>query len=283
MGRMTESISAINSAVRTFLALVVVGGFGAGGWYAYNLFQRQRSRGATHGRATAAARGDLERVLVRTATQEQLLQVKEEEITSLNQHVKEQKQEIDRLDTAIRLLKVNHRVARISVLDQTTEPQTSHVAHPVSGTGGPGQTDRRAAAVSDQRRPGLPGQLGGEIRGQIRGEGGHRSLDIAGAVPADFWRVPGATGRFRLDQAGARPEVYGRGGKMSDLEKQIWDDFWTVANDEAQSQLGIRAAHGDAPSIRVRKGSVYRIELRASDGLSIRPEGQVEPPKPPTA
>ena len=92
------------------------------------------------------------------------------------------------------------------------------------------------------------------------------------------------TDGFALDQAGARPEVYSRGGKMSELEKQIWGDFWTVANDEQrQSQLGIRAAHGDAPSIRVRKGRVYRIELRASDGLSIRPEGQVEPPKPPTA
>ena len=38
-------------------------------------------------------------------------------------------------------------------------------------------------------------------------------------------------------------------------------------------KIGIRAAHGDAPSMKVKKGHSYRVLLRASGGLSIEPEG----------
>ena len=69
---------------------------------------------------------------------------------------------------------------------------------------------------------------------------------------------------FVLDESGMRPTIYGRGGNLSELEKKIWGDFWNVANDEArQAELGIRAAHGEAPSLKVQKGKSYRLELRA--------------------
>ena len=44
-------------------------------------------------------------------------------------------------------------------------------------------------------------------------------------------------------------------------------------------ELGIRAAHGQAVSIKTQKGKSYRILLRASDGLSIVPDGEVPPRK----
>ncbi|MCU0980063.1 MAG: hypothetical protein MUF25_12980, partial [Pirellulaceae bacterium] len=63
---------------------------------------------------------------------------------------------------------------------------------------------------------------------------------------------------------------YTRGGVMSDFEKKIWDDFWTIANDPQQAaQLGIRAVHGDAVSIKVEQGKTYRITVRASGGPEI--------------
>ena len=78
---------------------------------------------------------------------------------------------------------------------------------------------------------------------------------------------------FPLDTVGTRPNAYGRGKPMSDFEKKIWGDFWNIANDAAKARkMGIRAAHGDAPFIKLKKGKSYRIELRASDGLSIRPD-----------
>ena len=78
--------------------------------------------------------------------------------------------------------------------------------------------------------------------------------------------------------------MYGRGGEMSEFEKKIWGDFWEVANSETkQNELGIRAVHGEAPSIKVKKGKAYRVDLRASGGLSITNAGDVATPTPPPA
>jgi hypothetical protein len=67
---------------------------------------------------------------------------------------------------------------------------------------------------------------------------------------------------------------------MSDFEKKIWDEFWTIANDEAKAnEMGIRAAHGEAPSMKLQKGKSYKVLLRASDGLSITPDSG-QPPIP---
>ena len=35
-----------------------------------------------------------------------------------------------------------------------------------------------------------------------------------------------------LDEHGAAPKAYARGGKMSDFEKSIFEDFWSIANDK---------------------------------------------------
>ena len=80
---------------------------------------------------------------------------------------------------------------------------------------------------------------------------------------------------YPLDEVGSAPKAYARGGKMSDFERKIWDDFWNIANDsEKAKQLGIRAAHGGAPFMKVEKGKSYRILLRASGDPTIVPEDQ---------
>ena len=57
---------------------------------------------------------------------------------------------------------------------------------------------------------------------------------------------------------------------MSDLERKIWDDFWTIANSPQQAaKLGIRTLHGDAVSIKVIQGKTYRITVRSSGGPEI--------------
>jgi hypothetical protein len=46
-----------------------------------------------------------------------------------------------------------------------------------------------------------------------------------------------------------------------------------IANDpERAEQMGIRAAHGLALSMKVQKGKSYTVQLRASDGLSLVPD-----------
>jgi hypothetical protein len=57
---------------------------------------------------------------------------------------------------------------------------------------------------------------------------------------------------------------------MSPVERDIWANFWSYANDARKAErAGVRTAHGEAPSIRLVPGKRYRIELRASAGLSI--------------
>ena len=41
---------------------------------------------------------------------------------------------------------------------------------------------------------------------------------------------------FAIDAVGSRPQAYGTDNQMSEFEKQIWEEFWTIANDEAKAQ-----------------------------------------------
>jgi hypothetical protein len=89
---------------------------------------------------------------------------------------------------------------------------------------------------------------------------------------------------FSLDEPGRRPGPYARGGVMSDLEKKIWTDFWNIANSPQQAaEMGIRALHGDAVSIKVAKGKKYRITVRAAGGPEIEVDENGTPPKPHSA
>ena len=77
---------------------------------------------------------------------------------------------------------------------------------------------------------------------------------------------------YQLDEIGSSPTSYARGGQVSEFEQKIWDDFWEIANDRKKAaELGIRAAHAVAPSIRVKKGLTYELELRSTGEFSLVP------------
>ena len=65
--------------------------------------------------------------------------------------------------------------------------------------------------------------------------------------------------------------AYGPLDSQSDLEEQVWKDFWTIANEpQRQQEMGIRANHGQINYLQVRPGMIYELNLRASDGLTIK-------------
>ena len=85
---------------------------------------------------------------------------------------------------------------------------------------------------------------------------------------------------FVLDPVGAQPAAYRTGDDVSDFERQIWTRFWEYANNPAiAKEAGIRAAHGEAPSIKLHPNTSYTVRLRASDGLTIKAEPKGSPPK----
>ena len=85
-----------------------------------------------------------------------------------------------------------------------------------------------------------------------------------------FGELQEPTDGFVLDAVGSTPAAYRTGGTMTDSEREIWSRFWEYANSPALAgQVGIRAAHGEAPSIKLMPGKRYRLSLRASGGLEI--------------
>jgi len=60
---------------------------------------------------------------------------------------------------------------------------------------------------------------------------------------------------------------------MSDLERDIWAQFWQYANDPTKAEtVGVRAAHGEAPFQKLQPGKRYKVLLRSSGGLTFVPE-----------
>lgn len=266
MPRIIESLSTINSLVRTGLAVLAVGLLGAGGYYGYRAYNASDLAIQEKEKELEEIRGELAANKTLLEQQKRLLAEKDEKI--------------QKLDTSLRLLKVNHRVAWLTVLDQEVDPETNEL-----------YTTGQFVEVNDE------GEMLGEPRlFRIKGDVVYidswvvkfddkyverAEIDRSTSLVL-FRRIFGESQApndgIALDAVGSRPKVYGKGEQMSDFEKQIWDEFWTIANDDDKAKkMGIRAAHGEAPSMKLQKGKSYRVLLRASDGLTIPPDSGPPP------
>lgn len=68
------------------------------------------------------------------------------------------------------------------------------------------------------------------------------------------------------------PAIYAVDASPSDFEKQIWADFWQLANDPTKAkERGVRVAQGEAPHVKAAPGQVYKLTLRAAAGLEMTP------------
>jgi hypothetical protein len=191
------------------------------------------------------------------------------------------------MQVAMKLLKVRHRLARLTVLDQ--HQAASPIPAPPSAVTGASQpnltTKIEFVDINDQGQPiGEPKKF--DIVGDMiyvdylnvnfEDKYIEKSDLDRGTSIALFQRIFGehqepAKG-FQLDTIGTRPNAYARGSQMSDFEKKIWDDFWLIANDGKRAKdLGIDAIQGKAVAIRAQPGKSYEIELRSTGDMTIRP------------
>lgn len=269
---LVEKISVINSAVRTLLATVLVGGIGLGGWYGYQRINERELAARRSAEALAAA----EEKLARASS----------EISTLNQEVATQREQIQRLDTALRLLKVDKRIATLSVLDQRLDDNHNVVSSTLEFQ----ELNEHGDPIGSAKRFTIEGDLVYVDSWVVKFEDRYvEQADLLrGTSLVLFRRVFGEKqapdSGFVLDQEGTRPAAYAGSGEISEFERKIWNDFWNVADDETkQAELGIRAMHAEAPSFRVKQGRRYRITRRASAGLTFENDGQIEtPPVPAT-
>ena len=275
MAGMMDGLSTVNSLLRTLLAIVVVGAIGVAGWFGYTTYNAGDIEARAKARELAEAndkllkaQGDLKAAAAELEQKNARIQEQDAAIAELNQ-------EVERLETAMTLLKVDHRLARLTVTSQKENPETGELTTMVEFV----ELNDEGHPIDTPRVFPIRGDVVYIDNWIVKFDDKYvEESDIERSTSLVlFRRIFGEMQQpiegFPLDEAGSRPRAYARGGQMSDFEKKIWGDFWSIANDEMKAkELGIRAAHGQAVSMKVQTGKSYKVQLRASDGLSIVPE-----------
>lgn len=259
MGKVRDTVTTINQTIRTFIMLCVVGALGSLGYVTYDRFDAEH-------RKLVEAEGKLQSVQAD-------LQDAKQDIATKAAEIQRQAEEIIRVQTAMRLLKVDHRLARLEVLDQQTGENES-----VSTTVRFTELTPDGDTLGSPRVFTVPGDIVYVDNWIVKFEDKYvESADLVrGTSLTLFRRIFGEDQAprdgFALDEVGSTPQAYLRGGQASDFEQEIWSQFWEFANDpDKAASKGIRAAHHQAVGQKVVPGKSYLIELRASDGLTIRP------------
>ena len=216
------------------------------------------------------------------------LEEKEGQIVELDQKVQEQavqiqqaEETIERLDLSLSLLKVDHRVARIQVIEQETlegeladNGQTrvrTRIRFVELGPDGQPIGDPREATIEGSRL--FVESLVIKFEDSYVEQGDM----LRGSSLVLFKRLFGdqqePSSGIELDAVGSQPRIYGDEDGGAPLHAELWQRFWDYANDpEAAAKKGVRAMHGEAPFMELRPGGSYRVELRASGGLDIHAE-----------
>lgn len=280
MPRMMENISTVNSFLRTIIALVVIGVLGVGGYYGYMTYTAADRQAREKDKKLADAQIELTAIQKKLDTANVEIEQKDARIREQDATIVDLNKQVEKLATSLKLLKIDHRLARLTAVDKTTDETTGKPSTLVEFV----ELNDEGNPIDTPRQFRIPGEEVYVDSWLVQFEDKYvEEADLErGTSLILFKRLFGSDQTpedgYPLDEIGAAPKAYARGGKMSDLEKKIFGDFWSIANDESQAKdLGIRAAHGQAVSMKVEEGKSYRVMLRASGGLSIVPE-EVERP-----
>lgn len=276
MGGIVDGVKTVNSAVRTLLLAILVTTLGLGAFYGYSEYTKRDRQLQEQADQLAAADAQMVSLQGEIAT-------KDAEIVSLGADLQAAQLELERLETSLQLLKTDQRLARINVVGIERDEDGKAVTTTLQFV----EMSPQGEPLSEAREFELPGDVVYVDNWIIKFDDKYiENGDIERGTSLCLFRrvfseeqVP--TQGFSLDEVGSRPQAYARGGAVSEFEQKLWTDFWEFANDpEKARKMGIRAANGEAVSIKVQEGKSYSISLRASGGLSIEPseaDGKPEP------
>jgi hypothetical protein len=273
LARLGEAIQHINSSLRTVIAGGALLLLAAISYTGYQLFAEPRA-------ALDKTRQDLSRTEADLQAASQQLAEREQQIGALSGRVQvlaasndALQKSVDRLTTSIKLLRLKHRLARLTVREQSTNDEgqilTKFDFVEINEEGQPISETQTLEVVGDRVYVEyLVVKFDDSYVAQADIERG-TSICLIQRIFGE--RQQPADG-FVVDRVGTRPTAYGRGTPVSEFEQQIWDDFWTIANDRAKAEaLGIRAIQAEAPSLRVVEGKTYEIDIRSSGDFSFLP------------
>lgn len=258
MSKFMSNLKTINSFVRTCLLLGFLGVVGYGGWFGYERYVKP----GLQAEAAIAEAEKLKKELAASMEKQQQLTV-----------------ENDRMQTSLKLLKTDRRIANVEILEKS-----------INDLGSPEmlvrftEIDEYGDAVGSSKDYVLKGdqffidcwiatfedkyiEQADELR--------NASLFAFKSIYGDAEK-PRDAQRLDSDSAEAPPGIYDDQRKR-EFERKIWSDFWSVCSDRAkQKELGIRAAYGQANHLVGEAGQCYQVEIRASGGVSLRPIEKAE-------
>ena len=267
MGKIIETVNTFNSVARTLLMAALLVGAGIVGWQGYSLYYQPRQVIEQQQAELDQVRAELEQASVD-------LEDRDRQLAELNEELAKTAEELERAELARRLLKMRHRIAHFRVVDQVRDPNSEEVSTTVEFY----EVNDEGAPIADQSNTYV---VRGEqvfiecLVAKFEDEYIEREeLDRSTAICL-FQRIWGnsqsADDGFAIESATTRPTSYHRGGQVSELEERIWREFWTIANDpQLASELGIRAAHGSAPNIKVEKEGLYELEIRSTGEFTLK-------------
>lgn len=250
---MFKAVSALNNMLGAIISLIILGLLAIGGWLGARTFVFDKWTRET---------------LESTVSEQKV------EIEKLSRNLETQRLEIQRLETALKLLKVDHRVAQIDVLkqsrDESGELVTTFSFVEVDAQGKPLYAPRIFTIKGDKVY--IDARVVKFTDESVEEAEPFRSTSLA-LFNRVFGEYQQPSDGFALDPPGSQPIAYRTAGEPSEFEKEIWERFWEYSNNpEEAHKKGIRAAHGEAPSQKLVPGKRYKLELRSSGGLSFQPE-----------
>jgi hypothetical protein len=270
------TFSNVNTLLRT---LVLLGLVGVGGWWTVFLRGKLQARDLALQEQTVAleeTREDLQQSRAELVRVGDALQGQIAENTRLAATVAELERRVEAVELANRLLKVEHRVARMEVLAigaTADEPDRVRTTVRFTELGADGEPLRPGRELTVEGRTIYVDSLVIQFEDRYVEEGDA----LRGTSLCLFRRLFGEEQKpsegVPLDPAGQQPFVYGGDTLPSPVHDALWDRFWDYANDPALArELGVRALQGEAPFVEARVGMTYRLELRSSGGLVIQAE-----------
>ena len=181
----------------------------------------------------------------------------------------------ERLETSMKLLKVDRRLANVTVMETGADDEGNPFME-VSFT----EVDEADNPIGTTRIYTLQGDklyIDGwvatfedkyiEQADELRSA----SLFVFKSIYGDA-EMPRDAQRLDVEtQDNSPPGIYNDSRKR-EFEQKIWSDFWKVCNDaQLQQELGIRTSQGQTSYVKPVEGKTYRVNIRSSGGMSLSP------------
>jgi hypothetical protein len=260
MSDLMTNVKTINAAVRTILLVGVTGAVGYGGWVGYDNYVRPAHEAKQAKAELEVMRANFEKQAAELGAAKQA----NADLTKLK----------ERLETALKLLKIDQRIAKIEVMEKGIgDDKQPYLEVRFS------EVDRNGDVIGSPRDFTILGEkiyVDGwivtfednyvEHADELRSA----SLFVFKSIFGELER-PADAKRLDTQSERALPGIY-KSSSQNEFEQRIWNDFWKVANDiRLQQELGIRASHGQANYVVGEPGKSYQVEIRASGGMSLKP------------